>query len=106
MALKVNDTVAVNLSYVENTLAKLPSDPILRQTLISLNQLSNTTARVQAVGWMAKPGGSGQVMQYIKLIPAARNHITYHPVFDGPGRGLTIYFYSLDALNSSFNVVS
>lgn len=100
--LKINDVVTVNTGYVNTTLASQASNPRLRQTLDSLHRLSNTRARITSLGRMAKPGWSGEVLYYIGLLAEDTNNLTYHPSFDGPGRGTVIYFCSSEALNASF----
>lgn len=102
MTIKVKDTVTVNATYVENVLSKCPSTPTLRQTLASLERLSNTTSTVLDRGWVAKSDGSGTVTYFIRLVPTSSTHIAYRPPQDGPGRGIAIYFDTLPELESTF----
>lgn len=102
MPIKVKDTVAVNVIYVENVLSKRPSTPVLRQTLTSLERLSNITSTVLDRGWVAKPDRSGAIIYFITLVPTISTHIAYRPPQDGPGRGIAIFFETAAELDASF----
>lgn len=102
MTIKIKDIVNVNTAYVVNTLSQQPSTPMLRQTLVSLERLSNITSVILDRGWLAKPGNSGSLIYFVRLIPTSTTHIAYRPIQDGPGRGITIFFETLAELEASF----
>ena len=106
MAIAVNDIVSINVDYVTNVIAKMPSDPTLRQTINSLERLCNTQCRVLDRGRMANPDLSGTLLYWIRLIPLDSNHLMYKPVYDGPARGILIYFYSAQDLEATLTKVS
>jgi hypothetical protein len=101
MAIKINDIVKINTSYIATGLVTQPSDPLLRQTITSLERLSNITSKILDRGMIAD-GVSGNVLHYIKLVPTSCKHISYRAPHDGPGQGITIYFRNLIDLESSF----
>jgi len=104
MPIKIKDTVNVNTAYVADTLSKLPSTPMLRQTLVSLDRLSNVSSVVLDRGWIAKPDRSGKLLYFLRLVPTSSTHLAYRPPHDGPGQGITIFFHSLAELEASFLV--
>jgi len=103
MAIKTNDIVKINTSYVATGLVTQPSDPLLRQTITSLERLVNVTSKILDIGMLAD-GVSGKCLHFVKLVPMSSTHIAYHAPHDGPGVGIVIYFRNLIDLESSFTV--
>lgn len=100
--LNVGSTVAVNKEFVDSVLAtRHPMDPNLRQTITSLERLSNTESTVLDIGWSSHQR-LGTILYFIKVVPLDPTHVSYRPVQDGPGRGITIYFTSPTDRLSSF----
>jgi len=111
MPIKVNDIVTINTTYVAANLATQASDPLLRQTITSLDRLSQVSSTVLARGAIAEPAkkthsATGALLYFIKVIPTQQTHISYRSAQDGAGRGVIIYFRNLTDLESSFQIVS
>lgn len=101
-----DELVTVNTTYVNDVIAKIPSDPTMRQTIQSLERISNVQCKVLERGSMARPDCSGEPMFYIKVVPTYHKHVSYRPPHDGVGKGIVIYFYSKADLEGAFNKVN
>lgn len=94
----VGDKVIVKRDYVQNTLARLSTNPNLKRTISVLRLFGIESAEVTETGTIdVFDRGTALTRSYIKVIPQSMQNPNYQA-----GRGVILYFDTDTLLNNSF----